>query len=97
MSYNNEGPQRPIEGLTYFYNFIQLLENEYAFASVDSIAEEIDFARTVGPALAGLKRRDDGIYILRAPIGRGDFAIVELEFDREGVLQPVMGGIQRKI
>ena len=86
----------PIEGLTYFYDFIRVLEKEYAFASVDSIAEQIELARDVGPVFAGLKSRDDGIYILRAPIGRGDFAIVELEIDCEGVLQPVMGGIQRK-
>lgn len=95
MSNSNEG-KNPIDGLTYFYEFIRQLEKQYAWASVASVAEEIAFARTVGPSLAGLEQNDDGVYLLKAPIGRGHYAIVELEFDREGVLQPVMGGFMRK-
>ena len=96
MPHNNEEPQRSVEELTSFYDFTSKLEEQYAWASVASVAEEIDFARTVGPALAGLERRDDGVYLLVAPIGRGDFALVELEFDRDGLLQPVMGGFLRR-
>ena len=96
MVASNDGSHPPVQGLTYYYDFIRLLEQEYAFASVESVAEEIKFARAVGPALAGLTKRDDGVFIIKAPIGRGHFALVELEFDSGGVLQPVMGGFLRK-
>ena len=78
--------------VTYFYDFIRILERDYAFASVAGIAEEIDYARAVGWAIAGLEKRPGGIYVMRTPIGYGDFAFIELEFDKRGVLQPVMGG-----
>lgn len=82
--------------VTYFYDFIRLLEEQYAWASVESVAEDIDQAKAAGPAFAGLERRPQGIFILRSPIGYGHFAFVELEFDEDGVLQPVMGGFLRK-
>jgi hypothetical protein len=56
MGNSRNEPNPETRGLTYFYDFIQLLEKEYAFASVDSIAEEIKFARAVGPVIAGLKK-----------------------------------------
>ncbi len=89
------GPDTPVEGLTYFYDFIQVLEEKYAFASVEAIIEEVRYAQLVGPALAGLLRRDDRTFLLKTPIGRGHFAVIELEHDHAGVLQPVMGGFLR--
>ena len=82
--------------LTYYSDFLRILERQYAFASVAAVAEEIEFARTVGPALAGLINRGDGVFVARIPIGRGDFALVEMELDKRGMLQPVMGSIERK-
>jgi hypothetical protein len=78
--------------LTYFYDFILILEKRYAWASVAGVFEEIAYARMVGWAIAGLTKRQDGVFILRTPIGRGDYAYVELELDSSGILQPVMGG-----
>lgn len=91
--HSNKGSNDP--QVTYFYDFIRLLEQQYAWASVEAVSEEIGYARTVGPAIAGLEKRTDGVFVLRAPIGRGDYAYVELEYDSSGVLQPVMGGIIR--
>jgi hypothetical protein len=96
MGDNEDNPSPSIRGLTYFEDFIRLLEKEYAEASVIAVAEEIEYVRSFAPARTRLKRREDGVFILKAPIGRGHFAIVELEFDVDGVLQPVMGGILRK-
>ncbi len=96
MPGNHEGNPYKVEGLTYFYDFLAKLEQQYAWGSVASVAEEIDFVRLVGPANSGLVQREDGVWLLRAPIGRGHFALVELEIDRNGVLQPVMGGFLRR-
>ena len=82
--------------VTYFYDFVRILEEEYAFASVAGISEDIDYARAVGWAIAGLEKRPGGVFVMKTPIGYGDFAYIELEFDRNGVLQPVMGGFLKK-
>lgn len=96
MRNNNGRPESHEPEVTYFYEFIRLLEEQYAWASVELISEELDYAREFGPAIAGLKRRKDGVFEMIVPIGRGDFAMIELEYDRNGVLQPVMGGFLRK-
>ncbi len=80
--------------LTYFYDFVELIKRDYPPTSLFAIAEEIAFAREVGPALAGLKRTN-GIFEMTVPIGYGHFAIIELEFDAKARLQPVMGGISK--
>ncbi len=92
MPPNSREPE--FEGLTYFTDFIRLLDEKYAPASVDSVLEDIEFVRNFTPARAKLERRG-GVFILKSPIGRGHFALIELEFDVNGVLQPVMGGILR--
>ena len=95
MAGANEDSDNAIQGLTYFYDFLEVLEREYAFASVDSVLDDIAFYREFATARAELKRRDDGVLLLKSPIGRGHFAIVELEFDIDGILQPVMEGFLR--
>ena len=96
MTDRENDPNPPPEEVTYYYDFIRLLEQNYAYASVESIEDDIKFARAVGPAIARLAVRDNGVFIMKSPIGRGDFAIIELEFDRDGVLQPVLGGILKR-
>ena len=90
--YNREDEGSNDPDVTYFYDFIQLLEKEYAWGSVEAVSEDIKYAREVGPAIAGLEKRKGGVFILRTAIGRGHFAFVELEYDQANVLQPVMGG-----
>lgn len=90
---NDKGSNDP--QVAYFYDFIRLLEKQYAWASVEAVSEEIEYARAVGPVIAGLEKRSDGVFVLRTPIGRGDYAYVELEYDSSGILQPAMGGFIR--
>jgi hypothetical protein len=82
-------------GLTYFYDVIKIVEISYPSASMQSIAEEIAFARAVGPIVAQLKPCSNGVFEMMIPIGFGHKMRVELEFDRIGRLQPVMGEIIR--
>ena len=95
MADSKPNPEPNVEGLTYFADFIRLLERDYAWASVESVVQDIEFYRDFAPARARLERRDGGVFILKSVIGRGHYAIVELEFDIDGILQPVMGGFLR--
>lgn len=94
MANSSKGSNDP--EVTYFHEFIRILKEQYPWASVVSILEEIDFARTYGPTASGLEKRAGGVYVMRSSIGFGDFAFVELEYDRDGTLKPVMGGFLKK-
>jgi hypothetical protein len=82
--------------VTYFYEFIRILEEQYAWASVASVFEDIGHVRIYGPTVAGLEKRAGGVFVMRTPIGFGDFAFIEFEYDRDRVLQPVMGGFLKR-
>jgi hypothetical protein len=87
----NDGSSDP--DVTYFKEFIDRIEREYPYASWLLIMEEIQFARAVGPIEAQLLPSQEGVYELIIPIGFGHKALIELEWDRSGMLWPVMGGI----
>lgn len=88
------GRKPPFRGLTYFKDFFAVLEEQYPHASYALVLEEIDFARTVGPIVSGLALIRGGTYELTVPVGFGHIAVIELEFDRSGTLEPVMGGFR---
>lgn len=79
--------------ITYFDDFIRKIEKECPPTSWYMVIEEIEFAREAGPIRAQLRRNPSGAYELLVPIGFGHRASIELEYDRSGKLQPVMGGI----
>jgi hypothetical protein len=85
-------PRPPIENFTYFYDFITILKSRYPYASYAAIAEEIEFVRSVGLTVSGLQPSEEGLYTMIVPIGFGHRAFIELELDRNGIIQPVMGG-----
>lgn len=94
MSTNKDGSEDN-SGPMYFYDAIEIVEVSYPPASLQSIAEEIAFARAVGPIAAQLRAHPNGGFEMMIPIGFGHKMRVELEFDRLGQLQPVMGEIIR--
>lgn len=79
--------------LTYYFDFLRKIKSEYPPASWYAILEDIRLAQDAGPTLSGLKLNEAGFYEMLVPIGWGHKALIELEFDRSGVLQPVMGGV----
>ncbi len=87
---NRAGPSTA--PLTYFYDFIELLEKEYPYASFASVVDVIAFVQVVGPIAAGLRRSEGGFYQMLTPIGYGHKALIEFEPDSRGIQQPVMGG-----
>jgi hypothetical protein len=89
-------PEPPLEGLTYYYDFIDILIATYPYASFAAVDEDVAFARFAGPIAAGLRLNSDGAYEMVVPIGFGHKAIIELEFDQKGRLQPIMGGFRKE-
>ena len=85
------GPTHPEDNQSYFYDFVEILEKNFPYASYALVVEEIAFARDVGPIAAGLRWNDDGFYEMIVPIGYGRKAVIELEPDEHGSLQPAMG------
>jgi hypothetical protein len=76
----------------YFYDFIEHIRKSYPYASWLELNEEIQFVRRAGPDLGKAKEVGEGVYQIRVRIGGGKVAIVELERDRTGKLEPVLGG-----
>lgn len=77
---------------TYFYDFVKRVKAAYPPASLHAIVLEIAFAREY-PALAGMRRSSEGYRQLTIAVGFGHRAVIELEYDEQGRLQPLTGEI----
>lgn len=82
-------------GPTYFYDLLDYLEKRNA-TSRDAVLAHIELTRVYGPAVAGAIKVAEGIYEIRVHIGYGLVAVIELERDRNGKLQPVLGEVVKR-
>lgn len=93
----NETPDSKVGpiGPMYFYDLLDYLETRNA-TSHDAVLAHIELTRVYGLAVAGAVEIAKGIYEIRVHIGYGLVAVLELERDRNGRLQPVLGEVVKR-
>jgi hypothetical protein len=77
------------------YDLLDYLEKRNA-TSHNAALVHLEVARRYGPAVAGAVRITEGLYESRVHIGYGLNAVFELEEDRAGIVQPVLGKIVKR-
>jgi hypothetical protein len=76
----------------YVNDLLDYLKRHNA-TSRNAVLAQIEAARRYGSAVAGAVRITEEVYEIRVHIGYGLYAVIELERDRAGTLQPVLGEI----
>jgi hypothetical protein len=94
MSGDDKEPKPDFSGMIYFYDFIEIIRENFPEASWLVLNEEIHWVRSAGPAMSKAKKIAEGVYQIEVRIGGGKFAVIEFERGRTGKLEPVLGGFK---
>jgi hypothetical protein len=82
-------------GPMYVYDLLDYLEQRNATSHGAALAL-IEAVRRYGPAVAGAVKISEGVFEARVHIGYGFDVVIELERDRLGFLQPVLGEVIKR-